>query len=267
MSFLGGFSQSLGNYFTQRAAADEERKDWEWKQNKVLELQAKQPVKVELFTQDGKVFSQSVNAAGEPVGTPKPATQFEQQRFERGEKEYAFTNTLNQAKLDEAKSGTRANEARTRRDEEETRMMPAREAREQQQLAGYLGAQGANAAESRARVGLTEAQAERERMINEALKSGDTSVLSALGKGPRQEQASTLTPAQAERVTAFAESMQLDTDDPDVASSLAEIIATSTTEAEALTKIKGLLGALQAERNPQVTSQDMASIQSRWTQR
>ena len=88
MSFLEGFGKSLGAYFTNRAVESEreerDRKGWEWKARKAQELEdefsKKRVVNVEIFQQGDGYMAQPVNAAGEPVGAPRPATPAEVDR-------------------------------------------------------------------------------------------------------------------------------------------------------------------------------------------
>lgn len=94
-AFWGGFAQTLGGNVQRRQQAKEqareEQKSWLWKQEKALELEdriRKQRVaKSETFEKDGQVWVQGVNADGEPVGEPRPASQWQIDAYKNGEKE------------------------------------------------------------------------------------------------------------------------------------------------------------------------------------
>lgn len=88
MSFVEGFSKSIGSYLTNKAVEDDraarEKKDYEWKLQKAKEMEdmaAKtKVVSVDYFEQGGKTMAQPVNAAGEPVGPPRLANPGEAER-------------------------------------------------------------------------------------------------------------------------------------------------------------------------------------------
>lgn len=88
MSFVEGFAKSLGSYFTNKAVeserAEREKMDYEWKLKKAQEYESQaaktKVVGVEYFEQNGRLVAQPVNAAGEPVGSPRPANPAEVER-------------------------------------------------------------------------------------------------------------------------------------------------------------------------------------------
>lgn len=92
MSFLEGFSRSLGNSLIEEdraaKAAQRDRKEWEFRQQKLAEMEERltktRIAGVEYFEQGGKVMAQPVNAYGEPVGVPRPAREGEAEKYTQG---------------------------------------------------------------------------------------------------------------------------------------------------------------------------------------
>lgn len=164
MSFLAGFADSMAGYFGQRAQADEERKDWEWKQKRLVELEKQRATGVELFDQGGQVMAQPVNAAGEPVGSPRAATQFESTRYQRGETEYKLKQDLTDLNMREAKAKVTgaeyaiSPEARAREKEQHDAAIAASRAN-----AGYMGVLSSNA----------KLEGEQKKMLLDMIKNGE----------------------------------------------------------------------------------------------
>lgn len=92
MSFLEGFSRSLGNSLIEEdraaKAAQRDRKEWEFRQQKLAEMEERliksRIAKVEKYEEGGRVMAQPVNAYGEPIGVARPASEAEAREFTEG---------------------------------------------------------------------------------------------------------------------------------------------------------------------------------------
>ncbi len=139
MSFMEGFAGSLGQYFTNRAAQEQDDATWEKRQKKMMELESQRITSI-IYSKgaNGEVIAQPVNAAEQPVGPPRPASPAEAQKHNEGLKSRDLEYRKTEAAI-------KADEVRARAGEADIADMDRRAALEKQQADSYKTAVGAQA--------------------------------------------------------------------------------------------------------------------------
>jgi hypothetical protein len=106
-SFLGGFAKSLSGSIEKNYEREQDNKQWEDRQKKMMELEKQRIASVQYAAgPNGTVMAQPVNAAGEPVGQPRPATDIEAKRFAEGETERKLKFRGLEANIEQSEAST-----------------------------------------------------------------------------------------------------------------------------------------------------------------
>ena len=147
MSFLEGFSSSLGGYFSNQALMDQQAKreqaSYEQKLKLAKELEKNTAVGQQVFERDGKLFSVGMNSSGEQIGTERPASEW-QIAQRQSEQDLANRDRVK----DEA--DVRNKNALSDRYDVDARLAPEREKRDAAQSAASINASNASARNSNA---------------------------------------------------------------------------------------------------------------------
>lgn len=162
MSFLEGFTGSLGSYFSNQAQLDAQAKremaSYEQKLKLAKELEKTTVVKQEVFERDGKTFAAGLNSMGEKVGEERPATDWEIAQYKRTQEAASLDKQSKEANI-------RANTLQGDKYKQDMGFAPEREKRDAAESAAQIAASGASAANS-------SANANYQNLITELTKKG-----------------------------------------------------------------------------------------------